>query len=216
MRTLALVLLLIPSLAIARPPSKKEIDQELVRMSIADLTDLRAAESSLRDATAQLEAAEQEGNNAALDGKAARSWVDAGKAIIKALEAETKAADAWARVDQRADLASKSTVAEANLSWREAQLEASKEFQTFQQTRINWAKAVVETAKSQIAVERLIAYDTKIGGSPDAQLELGKQQQALGKAKSNEGKMRGKMDKAEADWQSAVGKAQHLDPNAGK
>ncbi len=216
MRSLILVLLLVPAVALAKPPTKKEIDQELVRMSIDDLTDLRAAEAELRDATTQLEGAEQEGKNGVLDGKAARSWVDAGKAIVKALEAETKAADAWARVDQRAKLASKSTVAEANLSWRVARLEATKKFQSYQQTRIQWAKAVVDTAKAQIQVERLIAYDKKIGGSPDAQLELGKHQKALGKAKSNAGKARNKMDKGEGDWQGAVGKAQHLDPNAKK
>ncbi len=214
MRSLFLVLLLVPAVALARPPTKKEIDQELVRMSIDDLTAVRAAEAELRDATSQLEAAEQEGKNGVLDSKAARAWVDAGKAIVKALEAETKAADAWAQTNQRAKLAAKSTVAEANLSWREARLDAAKSFQTFQQARIQWAKAVVDEAEAQIQVERLIAYDAKIGGSPDAQLELGKQQQALGKAKSNRGKARNKMDKAEGDWQSDVGKAQHLDPNA--
>ena len=214
MRSLILALLLVPALAVARPPSKKEVDQELVRMSIEDLSALRDAEDQLRQAETQLAAADQEGKNAVLDGKAARLWVDAGKSIQKALEAETKAADAWARIDQRASLASKSTIAEANLSWREARLDAAKEFQSYQQARINWAKSVVDTAQAQVAVERMKAYDAKVGGNPDAQLELGKRQNALGKAKSAEGKTRSKMEKAEAVWQGAQGKAQHIDPNA--
>ena len=212
MRSLILVLLLVPALAIARPPTKREIDQELIRMSSDQLSAVRAAEGELREATRQLEAAEQEASRAVLDLKAARSWVDAGNAIVKAFEAETTAADAWARVDQRAELASKSTVAAGNLTWREANLEAAKQLQAFQQARTSWAKAVVDAAKVQVEVERLITYNEKIGGSPDAQLALGKEQKALGRARSNEGKARKKMDNAEADWQSAVGKAEHLDP----
>ncbi len=215
MRSLTIALLLIPALALAKPPTKKQIDQELVRMSVEDLAGVSEAEDKLRDAKAEFRTAKKEDSNAALETKAARAWLDSAKAEIKALEAQTKSADAGGAVNERADLASTSMVAEASLTWREARFEAAKRNETLQTDRLTWARALIERAKTEVELERLLAYDNKIGGSPEAQLEIGKQQQALGKAKTAEGKARSAMEKAERGWQDAAEKADQLDPDAG-
>ncbi len=216
MRLLLTCLLLIPSLALAKPPAKKDVDQTIIRMPVEELKDLRDAEAHVREDQDALALYGDEQKWAQLGGKAARHWVDAGKLIIKALNADDAAAKAWARVDDQAELAAQITRAEANLAWREARLIEAKAFNDFQAARLGWAKAALKHHEAEVEHQRMVAYDKKVGGSADAQVEIGKLQQQLGKEATSEGKARQKMEKAEHNWKGAAGKASHLDPSPDK
>ncbi len=212
MRPLILCLMLLPAVALAKPPAKKDVDQTIIRMPVEELSALREAEARVREDTDALARYTSESKWAQLDWKAAKAWVDAGKTIIKALQADAESATAWARVDEQADLAAKIRRAEANLAWREARLEEAKTFNDFQDARLVWAKAALSHDQASVEHERMAAYNAKVGGSADAQVEIGKLQQKLGKEAQTEGKARQKMEKAEHAWQTAAAKAGHLNP----
>jgi hypothetical protein len=216
MRTLMLVLFLVPAVALAKPPAKKDVDQTIIRMPVTDLEELREAEARVREDQDALVRYSAEQKWAQLDAKAATKWVDAGRSIVKALTADAEAAKAWARIEDQAELAAQLKRAEANSTWREARLEAAKEFNEFQGARAGWAKAALKHHETDVELQRMRAYDRKVGGSADAQVEIGKIQQQLGKDASSEGKARQKMEKAEHAWKGAAGQADHLDPNASK
>lgn len=216
MRTLLLCLLLIPSLATAKPPPKKVVDETIIRMPVEELEELREAEGKVREATDAYERYGLEEKWALLDSRAAKAWVDAGKQIVKALQLDAESAEAWARADEQTALAGKIKRAELNQAWREARLDAARAFNEYQGLRLTWGKAALQHLEADVDLQRMRAYDKKVGGSADAQVEIGKLQQALGKHAAAEGRARQKMDKAEHTWKGAAGKAKQLDPNAGK
>ena len=216
MRALLFCLLLIPSLALAKPPAKKDVDQTIIRMPVEELTALRDAEARVREDQDALARYGDEAKWAQLDAKAARHWVDAGKLIIKALEADAEAAKAWARIEDQADLAAQTSRAQSNHAWREARAVEAREFDAFQSARLSWAKAALKHDEADVDHQRMVAYDKKVGGSADAQVEIGKLQQQLGRDAEAAGKARQRMEKAEHAWQTAASKAKHLDPSADK
>ena len=212
MRPLILVLLLIPSLAIAKPPAKKDVDTTIIRMPIEELGELREAEGRVREDDALVVRYTEESKWSQLDEKAARQWVDAGKAILKALQADAESAQAWGRLEEQAALAGELKRAESNLAWREARLEEAGKFSDFQSARLFWAKEQLQHDKTDVEHQRMAAYNKKVGGSADAQVEIGKIQQQLGKDATAEGKARQKMEKAEHAWQDAAAKSAKLNP----
>lgn len=216
MRALLFCLLLVPSLALAKPPAKRDVDQTIIRMPVEELSALRDAEARVREDQDAIARYTEEEKWAQLDFKAARHWVDAGKLIIKALTADADAAKAWARTEDQAELAAQLSRAESNQAWREARADEAKEFTSFQGARLAWAKAALKHDEADVEHQRMAAYDKKIGGSADSQVEIGKLQQQVGRDAAAEGKARQKMEKAEHAWQSAADKATHLDPSADK
>jgi hypothetical protein len=216
MRAFLFLILLVPAVASAKPPAKKDVDQTVLRMPVEELQALRDAEGKVREGQDALARYTLEEQWAQLDWKAAKEWLDAGKGIIKALEADAASAQAWARIDEQVDLAAQVKRAQANLAWREARFEEAKAFNDFQDARLQWAKAALKHAESEVEHQRMVAYDKKVGGSADAQVEIGKLQQQLGKDATAEGKARQKMEKAEHAWQSAASQSSHLDPNPPK
>ncbi len=215
-RTLPLVLvalaLLAPSLSMAKAPSKKEVDEVLLRLSVEQLTELRAAEDGARAGKTMLEQIEAELSVAMLDLRASKAWVDAGQAILKAIEADERAAGEGHRVDELARLASQRVRSEASLAWREARQGAAKAEVAYHQSRVVWGRAELARLEQAVELERLEAYDVGIGGDPDTQQEIGRAQTKLGRLAGTESKERGKMERAEADWQEAVARAAALDP----
>ena len=209
----AVALLLAPASVAAKGPSKKDIDEALLRMSVEQLEDVRNAESAHRDGALQLEMIQGELEVAWADHRAAKAWVDANEGILRAIEAQRKAADAGNRTDELANLAQQTVRSEASLAWRKARAEAAKAQVDFQQERVGWAKSELSRLETAAELERWRAYDVSVGGDPDVQQEVGRIQTKLGRLAATEGKDRLKMERAEAKWQELVTKASVLDPN---
>jgi hypothetical protein len=209
----AVAVLWAPCTASARGPSKKDIDEALLRLSVGQLADLREVETSRRDGELQLERIKLDLEVAWADNKAAKAWVDANQAILRAIEAQRKAADAGNRVEELANLAGQTVRSEASLAWRRARTTAAKQQVTSQQERVSWAKAEIDRRTQATELERWRAYDVAVGGDPEVQQEIGRIQTKLGRLAEVEGKARLKMERAEAKWQEAVVKAASLDPS---
>ena len=209
---LALLLALIPTAGEAKAPTKKEVDEALLRLSADQLEAVRTAETELREGERELEQIQSDHSVAQLDSKAARSWVDANEAIIRAIKADQKAAEAGNRTEQMASLAAQTVRTEAALAWRKARHDASKESQSLEQARVTWAKTEVSRLELALDVARMEAYDAALGGDPEVQEEVGKLRVKLGRAGQDESRDRGKVDRARAKWQESVARAETLDP----
>ncbi len=209
---LALVALLLPAVASAKAPTRKEIDEALLRLSAEQLEGVRAAEAELREGERELEGIQSDLDVAWLDTKAARSWVDANEAIIRAIKADQKAADQGNRTEQLATLAAQMVRTEAALTWRKSRHDAGKEAVSLQQARVSWSKAEVDRLEVALDLARLRAYDVAIGGDPEVQEEAGKLEVKLGRAGQSEARERSKADRALAKWQEAVARADTLNP----
>lgn len=209
---LALAVTLLPVAGQAKAPTKKEIDEALLRLSAEQLEAVRAAEGELREGERQLERIQGALDVAWLDTKAARVWVDANDAIIRAVKADQKAAEEGNRTEQLAALAGQMVRTEAALAWRKARHEASKELVSLEQARGAWAKSELDRLALTLELARMQAYDVALGGDPEVQEEVGKLQVKLGRAGQTESRERAKVDRADAKWQEAVARADTLDP----
>lgn len=218
-RTLGLLLLtaalLAPAATFAKAPAKKDVDEALIRMSAEQLTDLRAAEDAQRAGAITVEQIQADVDVAWLDHKAAKAWVDAGEGILRAIDAQKRAADEGNRTEELARLASQTVRSEASLTWRKERQDAAKAEVEFHQARLTWAKSEQARLAQAVELERLKAYDVSLGGDPDTQQEVGRAQTKLGRLAGTEGKDRLKMERAEATWQEAVARAAAHDPGAG-
>jgi len=203
---------LIPIASHAKAPTKKEIDEALLRLSADQLEDVRTAETELREGERKRDQTQAALDVAWLDTKAARSWVDANEGIIRAIKADQKAAEQGNRTEQLAGLAAQMVRTEAALSWRKARHDAAKESVSLQQARVSWAKSEVGRLELALDLARMRAYDVAVGGSPDVQEEAGKLEVKLGRAGQGEARERSKAERAEAKWQEAVARADTLDP----
>ncbi|MCP4869781.1 MAG: hypothetical protein GY898_13800 [Proteobacteria bacterium] len=209
----AIAVLSVPCSALAKAPSKKDIDEALLRQSVEELSDLREAEAHHREGELQLERIQADLDVAWADQKAAKAWVDANQSILRAIEAQRKAADEGNRTDELATLAQQTVRSEASLAWRNARTDSAKLQVSFQQERVGWVKVEIDRRAQAAELERLRAYDVAIGGDPEVQQEIGRAQTKLGRLAESEGKARLKMERAEAKWQEAAAQASYLDPS---
>ena len=209
---LALAVLLVPALGQAKAPTKKELDEALLRLSADQLDGVRAAEEELREGERELDRIQGDLDVAFLDTKAARAWVDANESIVRAIKADQKAAESGNRTEQLAALAAQMVRTEAALAWRKSRHDAAKEAVSLEQARVSWAKSELDRLKLALELARMQAYDVAVGGDPEVQEEVGKLQVRLGRAGQDESRDRGKADRAQAKWQEAVARADTLDP----
>jgi hypothetical protein len=209
---LAFAVALIPAVGEAKAPSKKDVDEALLRLSADQLGAVRTAETELREGERQLAQIQTDQDVAFLDSKAARSWVDASEAIVRAIKADQKAAEKGNRTEQLASLAAQMVRTDAALAWRKARHDATKEAVSLEQARVTWAKSELERLKLVLDVARMEAYEVSVGGDPEVQEEVGKLRVKLGRAGQDESRDRGKVDRARAKWQEAAARAETLDP----
>jgi len=212
----AVAVLWAPSSAYAKGPSKKDIDEALLRMSVEQLASMREAEASHREGELRLERIQTDLGVASADNKAARAWEDANEAILRAIDGQRKAADLGNRTDELAMLAEQTVRSEASLAWRQARTEASKAEVNLHQERVLWAKAEIERRAQAAELERWRVYDVAVGGDAEVAQEIGRIQTKLGRLAGAEGKARLKMERAEAKWQELAAKAAVLDPSKSK
>lgn len=209
----AVAIFCLPAPAEAKAPSKKDIDEALLRLSVDQLSALREAETTHREGELQLERIQADLDIAWADSKATKAWVDANESILRAIDMQRKAADAGNRTDELATLAQQTVRSEASLAWRKARTNAAKGGVSFQQERVGWAKSELDRRAQAVELERWRAYGVAVGEDPDVQQEIGRAQTRLGRLAESEGKARVKMERAEADWHELTAKAAYLDPS---
>ena len=220
-RSVALVLigllLLLASAVDAKPPTRKQIDAELLKLGQEAMAPIKAAEDALHAANRLVEQIGTELSNARLDQAAAKAWVDASTAVGRALEADDKAANAALRHAEHEELASRIVRANSTGEWRDARFAAAKLAVSLQLARQSWGKADVgrlELELEQIRLETytgLIAAD--IEASNEARAEAGRVQVKAAKQAMAANKERSKMEDAEREHNDATARAAALDPS---
>lgn len=212
-----LLLLTVSSSALAKPPTKKEIDKALLSQPQKNLDPIRLAEDALHSGDQQAEQIGIELANARLDQAAAKAWVDASESVGKALEASRKAADAGNRNAELEDLAGRQARATKTTEWREARFVEAKQAVALQQARLAWIKA--EGARLQIALEliRLEIYaeaiKADVEAANEANAEAGRAKTRLAKQARIVNKERGNVETAERDLSDVTMRADALDPS---
>ncbi len=205
--------LLAPVSAVAKPPTRKEIDQTLLGLSSKDLTPISEAEDTLHGFEQHRKVVESELANAKLDQTASKAWVDASKAVGVALEASEKAAEAAARTEELEELAARRARSKQTLDWREARWQAARESVALQQARLALTKSEINRAQARIDLARLEVYNASIGGDADVEVEIGKAQTKIGRLGTQVGKDRKQAEKTERTYDDAVAEAARLDPS---
>jgi hypothetical protein len=200
------------SIALAKGPSKKQIDEAMLRLPESDLVRVTTAESDIRGAEDQMKEAEKDLDIGRKDNAAAKSWVDASAAVLRAIGVDRKAAEAAARTVDIERLATQQVRSEASQRWRKARHDAAKARISYVQAKLVWIRA--ERSRLDVALKeaRLQTYKVSVEDTPDIDEELGKTVTSRGKAESTSAKARDKMEKAEVAWQSAVATATALAP----
>lgn len=208
-----LILALAPGSALAKAPTKKEVDQTLLGLSQGQIASVTDADNHLHAMEIQRENVERELAIAKLELQAAKSWVDASKAVGSALDASSKAAEAAARTDELEDYAARMARARRTTEWREARWQSTRAAVSLQQAKITLTKSEVHQASAQVDLARLDVYDNAIGGSTDVEVEIGKAQIKIGRIRTQVGKDRRKAEEAERAYDDSVARAAQLDPS---
>jgi len=211
-RSLLLLALLLPVLALAKPPSSKEVDEALLRLSPGDLSEVDAGQRAVVAAEAAQAAVEQDIAFAKNDIKAAKSWDEASAAVLKALRHEQEAAQARQDDEELTRLARVGGDAESNAAWRKARTKQHEARLAFDQARLAHAKTSLALIQAEYQVTRMEAYARAVGQSGDVDTELGKRHTSVGKAKKQDARAATKRDKAEDAWKTASLEAERLSP----
>jgi len=209
----AIVGLLLPTLGMAKAPTKREVDQTLLGLSTSNLAPVAEAEEQLHQMEQHKTTVEYELAIAKLDLTAAKAWVDASKAVSDALDASEKAAQAASRTDELEDFAGRKARGKQTTEWREARWAASRSAVALQQARLSLAKSEIIRAGAQIELARLEVYNEAIGTSADVEVELGKTQTKIGRMGTQVGRDRKKAEEAERDYDNAIMLVGQLDPS---
>ena len=200
----------------AKPPTKKQIDSALLTVSQEDMAPVKEAEDARHAGGQHEDQVSTELANARLDQAAAKAWVDASKAVSKALEASQKAADAANRTAELEDLAGRIARATKTGEWRDARHEASKKAVALQQLRLSWAKADNQRLALALELVRLQVYARAVAADVEAAVEgnaeAGRTQTKLAKQERLTNKERGKVEDAERALKDATLRAEALDP----
>gem|GEM_PF-2009140 len=207
-----LVALGLPATTLAKTPSKKQVDEAVLRLPESDRGRIDAAERDVADADARLTEAEKDLDIGRKDQAAAKSWVDASGSVLKAIGVERKAAEAAARVPDLERIATQQVRSEASREWRKARLDAAKARITYVQAKIGWIKA--EQSRLDVVLKEAVwvTYKASVEDTADVDEEIGKIVTSRGKAESGSAKAREKMEKAEVTWQSLTATAKALAP----
>ena len=212
----ATLLLIGAPIAHAKPPTKKQIDSALLTVSQQDMAPVKEAEDAHHAGGQHEDQVSTELANARLDQAAAKAWVDASKAVSKALEASQKAADAANRTAELEDLAGRIARATKTGEWRDARHEASKKAVALQQLRLSWAKADNQRLDLALELVRLQVYTRAVSADVEASVEgsaeAGRTQTKLAKQERLTNKERGKVEDAERALKDATLRAEALDP----
>ena len=211
--TIFLILVLLPSLALAKAPTKKEIDRTLLGLSKGKLAEVTDSEDHLHEMKIDQENREKDLAIAKLNLQAAKAWVDASQAVSVALELSTKAAEADSQTEETEDYAARVVRARRTSEWRDARWQAARSAVALQQTRITLARSEVSHAAIQVDLARLGIYDKTIGGDADVEVEMGKAQVKLGRVATQMGKDRRKAEEAQRAYDDLVARAAELDPS---
>ena len=198
--------------ASARGPSKKQLDEAMMRLPSTDVVRVTEAEDSLRVAADVLEGANADLGVARMDERAAKAWVDASNLVLKAIALDRKAAEEAARVADLDRLSTQQVRSEASLKWRMARLDGARDRIVYLQAKIGWAKARLDRLLSALKEAKLVTWKASVEDTPDIDLEIAKASESTAKADGTAAKARGKMEKAELAWQSAVATANALAP----
>jgi hypothetical protein len=179
-------LLLVAALATpaaARAPTKDDVDKALLLVDDAGRAGIDDAQTALDDALAKQEETQRAYDNAQVEVKAAKAWVDAAKAVVSALTAEGAWAEALGDEAFRADTSKARVEGENNIAWREAVHDAARAHVEKQSALLQEAKAVVSQRELELELARMEAYAAQTG-SADGDMEVGKLQTRVGKAKT--------------------------------
>ncbi len=209
---LVLLALTVPAIASAKAPSKKQIDEALLRLPESDRGRVTAAERDIADADARLTEASKDLDIARMDNTAAKTWVDASGSVLKAIGVERKAAEAAARTADLERIATQQVRSEASRKWRKSRHDAAKARITYVQAKIAWIKAEQTRLDVVLKEAKLLTYQASIEDTADVAEEIGKTVTSRGKAEASSAKARDKMEKAEVAWQSAVATSKALAP----
>jgi hypothetical protein len=193
-------------------PSRKQVDEALLRLPAADLALVTGAETAIQQSNASLDVANQDLDIARKDDRAAKSWVDASNAVLKAIGLDRKASEQAARLPALERLATEQVRSESSLKWRKARAAAAKDRIAYLQATISWTKTELSRLGLVLSEAKLLTYKASVADTPDLDEDIGKMVTKRGKAESNSGKARGKMEKAEVAWQSSAATAKALAP----
>lgn len=208
----SLTCLTLPATGLAKGPTRREVDEVLLRLPADAVEGVRQAEIAVGEGELRVETVQAELDVAWLDARAAGDWLDAARAVLQAVEADQKAAQKGHRTEQEASLASQMVRARASLAWRDARDGAAKEEVAYRQARLVWAKAEQDRLVAALELARMQAFDGSRGGDSVVQQEVGRLQAKLGRAAEIEARERHKMDRAEAIWRERAARAAPLAP----
>ena len=198
--------------AFAKAPSKKDVDEAMLRLADTDLGLVAQAEEKLADAGEQLVETERSMDIARKDERGAKAWVDAANSVLRAISLDRKAAEEGARGSDLERLATQQVRSEASLKWRKARASAARSRINHLQVEIGWLKTERTRLEATLKEAKLLTYKASVADTPDVDGAIAKAAASRSTAEGNSAKARERADKAEAAWQSAVATAKALAP----
>lgn len=203
--------LVAPTHVDAKAPTKSEVDSAVMALSderkngINESTDLlRGAEAQLVDDKTALAAAR-------LHQEAERLRLSESESELKAIDAETQAAELSAATSELEALAVQRARALATIEWRKSRLDSNKLLIQYRNAQINLAKAWVSQRDAELEREKLEAL-ANASQDPDTHTAAGKAFQAA--ARKRKGTLRADKNakKIERKWDRAVRVADKQQP----
>ena len=204
----------LPASALARAPSKSEIDSAVAALP-ADSTDgVRRAQSELQTASALYEADKTALAARRLRYDAAKLRHSQATVELQALEADLAAAGLLNDLAEKESLAVHRARAQATAEWRQSEVDAAKLDVQHRTALVNRDKALVAQREAELDREKLSALAASTD-DPDTHKAAGSAYKIGARKRQATARLEKKVGKAEKEWRRAEKVAERQHPKEG-